>query len=149
MKHIIVTTDFSTQAQSAFKVAREQAELYGSDNCTLSVINVMEDVVPLYGAEGDMPGISDVREKLQEYARRQVELEISEFFSGIKVEPVLLQHTRPVYQLITDYAREKQAHLIVIASHGRSGLEHFLVGSVAERVLRQAPCPVMVVPALG
>ena len=47
---------------------------------------------------------------------------------------------------ILDLARTLPADLIVMGSHGRSGLQHFLLGSVAERVLRSAPCPVMVVP---
>jgi nucleotide-binding universal stress UspA family protein len=48
---------------------------------------------------------------------------------------------------ITSWAVAKQVQLIILGTHGRSGLEHFFMGSVAERVLRQAPCAVLVVPA--
>jgi len=50
-------------------------------------------------------------------------------------------------QAIMSWAAAKQAQLIILGTHGRRGIEHFFLGSVAERVLRQAPCAVVVVPA--
>lgn len=50
---------------------------------------------------------------------------------------------------IIDYARENEIDLIVIGTHGRSGLMHILMGSVAERIVRKAPCPVLTVKPEG
>ena len=48
-------------------------------------------------------------------------------------------------EAIVDYASEKKIELIVIATHGRTGLSHVLLGSVAERIVREAPCPVLTI----
>ena len=53
------------------------------------------------------------------------------------------------YSAIVDCAENEQADLIVMSSHGRSGLSRMLIGSVTDRLLRAAKCPVMVVPSLG
>jgi nucleotide-binding universal stress UspA family protein len=50
---------------------------------------------------------------------------------------------------IVDFAKEKNSDLIVIATHGRTGLEHLLMGSVTEKVVRRAPCPVFTVRTFG
>jgi nucleotide-binding universal stress UspA family protein len=52
-----------------------------------------------------------------------------------------------VAQTIVDYAKDVGADLIVMGTHGRTGLAHFIIGSVAERVVRMAPCPVLTVGA--
>jgi nucleotide-binding universal stress UspA family protein len=53
-----------------------------------------------------------------------------------------------VAQTVIDYARDVRADLIVMGTHGRTGLAHFIIGSVAERVVRLAPCPVLTVGAV-
>lgn len=55
----------------------------------------------------------------------------------------------PAFMEIIDYAREKDIDLIVIGTHGRSGLMHVLMGSVAERIVRKSPCPVLTVKPEG
>lgn len=62
---------------------------------------------------------------------------------GIETES--LQRLGTPYKEIIKVAREREVDLIVIATHGHSGLNHFLLGSTAERVVRLAPCPVLVV----
>ncbi len=57
------------------------------------------------------------------------------------------QSAGDIESAILDYAKENAADLIVMGTHGRSGVPHFLVGSVAERVVRVAPCPVLTVPS--
>ena len=64
-------------------------------------------------------------------------------FEGLPAETAFLEG-RPFVEIIR-YAREKDIQLIVIATHGRTGIKHALFGSVAEKVVRKAPCPVLVV----
>jgi nucleotide-binding universal stress UspA family protein len=62
---------------------------------------------------------------------------------GVKCKAVLA--TGSVYQCIANTARQMKADLIVVGTHGRTGLSHVLLGSVAERVVQTAPCPVLTV----
>jgi nucleotide-binding universal stress UspA family protein len=66
---------------------------------------------------------------------------------GIRVETALLSGWAG--RNIVDYARDKRIDLIVLGTHGRTGLSHAILGSVAETVVRLAPCPVLTVPAAG
>lgn len=78
-------------------------------------------------------------------------LNIVENFSshsaGFSVETLVLKPSGPVYMEIIKYAKKQKVCLIVMSTHGRTGIKHLFWGSVAERIKRQSPCPVMVVPA--
>ena len=77
-------------------------------------------------------------EQIQEIAKKQ--------FAGLSVETAVVKPKRAVYHEIIKFAETNNASLIVMSTHGRTGAKHFLLGSVAERVVRRSPCPVMVVP---
>jgi nucleotide-binding universal stress UspA family protein len=85
---------------------------------------------------------------LQE-AEKAARRELAELIAGVKAENVRIRsdviHGR-VYKAILQYAALQKADLIVMGTHGRTGLEYAFFGSVAERVIRGAPCPVLIVP---
>ena len=62
--------------------------------------------------------------------------------AGLPVQSLLVQGVH--WQAIVDQVKAAQADLIVMSTHGRTGFQHFLLGSVAEKVVRLAPCPVLV-----
>jgi nucleotide-binding universal stress UspA family protein len=130
---------------------KEQAKLIGRDQCTITLLTVVDDVAPTninfeFGlAIGSTHGILD---SLYQQAQQNIETLVREHFDGFSVTPVVLRPSGPTHQAIVDYATTHKVDLIVLATHGRSGLAHLLLGSVTERVIRHAPCPVLVVPSV-
>lgn len=129
--HILFATDFSESSELACARAVDLARQCGAK---LTVIHAYAE--PLM-AEG-FAYVPDVRPELEAHLARVAEDE-----PNVDVKRVLLVGTPA--ETIVEYAREHECDLIVIGTHGRTGLLHMLMGSVAETVVRLAECPVMVV----
>jgi nucleotide-binding universal stress UspA family protein len=150
MKHILVTTDLSAAAESAFDYAKEQLELTGKEKSKITLLKVIAAVPPAsinfeYGLA--LPDKKGMLEKAYKHATEQIQEIAEEQFAGLPVETVVVKPKKAVYQEIIKFAKTNNVNLIVMSTHGRTGAKHFLLGSVAERVIRRSPCPVMVVPA--
>ncbi len=124
---ILVASDGSPHGVAAWEQALLIAQKLGS---TL----MLASVTP---SDRDLKAAEDIVESLEPVAERE----------KVALEPYVLEG-RP-YEAIVRLAQQKQATLIVLGSHGRTGLKRLLMGSVAERVLGQAPCPVLVVKGAG
>ncbi len=150
MKHILVTTDFSEAADSAFEYAKEQLKLAGKEKNKITLLKVIDVVPPAsikfeYGlAIADKKGML---EKVYKHASEQMREIAKKQFAGLPVETAVVRPKKAVYQEIIKFAETNNVSLIVMSTHGRTGVKHFLLGSVAERVVRRSPCPVMIVPA--
>ena len=152
MKHILVTTDFSSNSESAFPYAREQINLIGQENCKTTLLTVIDDAAsaPINFSFGlAIENKKDIVRGLTKLAESSIKEIVEAHFSELVVEAVVLKPSNPVYQQIVEFARRHDVDLIVMSTHGRTGLQHVLLGSVAERVIRQAPCPVLVVPSVA
>jgi nucleotide-binding universal stress UspA family protein len=121
---ILFPTDFSPASEAAGRIARSVAEQAGARLHVLHVVPPVTD--PSMGAES--------------LARVAASLG-----GGLQVETALL--TGRAGRGIVDYARDKRIDLIVLGTHGRTGVSHAILGSVAETVVRLAPCLVLTVPA--
>jgi universal stress protein A len=130
--HILAPTDFSAPASQAVTAAFDLAQTFGAK---LSLLHVME--VPVYAIEVALP-----LEALERDARRELALLLPEA-EAAHVEVTRLVDMGVPYQRIVETATAESVDLIVIATHGRTGLSHLVLGSVAERVVRLAPCPVL------
>lgn len=136
IQHVLCPVDFSETSRRAFDHAAAVAHWYGAKLTALYVyLNLPAMGLP-------PPSIDD-----EAYARVQAELtRISAHVPpGVPLE-LCVEESIDVYREIVDQARSRGADLLVLGSHGRSGFERLLLGSVTEKVLRKAPCPVMVVP---
>ncbi len=138
-KTILVTTDFSANSAVAVRPAIEIACKFGG---RLVLIHALEgaSTEPRAAAEELAELGAMAREQLQEFGAKEIGTEApwtSEVVFG------------PAYLAITDAAQRHRADLIVLATHGRTGLVHLLLGSVAERVARMATCPVLTVRVPG
>ena len=145
---LLVATDFSDASRAAttyaFGLARAlRAHLY-------LVHVVPENDVRLLTAICQHLESSITPTRLTEvfYAEADTRLAqlVEEAHAADVVQERLVVTAEPA-EAIMSWAAAKQAQLIILGTHGRRGIEHFLMGSVAERVLRQAPCAVLVVPA--
>jgi len=136
---IVVTTDFSTNSAVAVRPAVEIARKFGA---RILLVHALEAAVPEAEAvPRDMASLAAMtREQLQEFGTREIGGQ-----AAWSAEVVF----GPPYVAITDAAARHRADLIVVATHGRTGLLHLLLGSVAERVARTAVCPVLTVRVPG
>ncbi len=137
-KNILMTTDLSPYSLSAKDISLSLARKYRAKLYLLYVIDEMIFV------ELEPYGIA--YQDIQVTHREQAEQKLKEIVSGeewkdIRCEPVIITGN-PFVEIIR-FAKEKQIDVIVIGTHGRSGLSHILFGSTAERVIRKAPCPVL------
>ncbi|MFO0793533.1 MAG: universal stress protein [Candidatus Brocadiaceae bacterium] len=149
MKHIVVTTDFSTEAESAFDYAKELVQLIGKDTCNITLLKVIDEVAPSNIAFEFGLAIADRKSmagKLHKRAEEKIKEIAEKHFAGFSFKTVVINPLKPVYQEIVEFAKTHNVNLIIMSTHGRTGVKHFLLGSVAERVVRQSPCPVVIVP---
>ena len=143
MKNILVATDFGEAADTALGYGRELATRFGS---TLHVLHVAENVyITAFGAETYASFAPDLQRDIEEAAHRRLnEAVLDSDGSGPKTVPAVMTSGSPAFAII-DYAREHDIDCIIMGTHGRGTLGHFLMGSVAERVVRLAGCPVLTI----
>ena len=143
LKNILVATDFGEASDVALTYGRELATRFGA---TLHVLHVAENIyINAFGAESYAAMAPKLQEELEASARRQLdELLIDSDHSGPPTTRSILTSSSPAYAIV-DYAKENNIELIVMGTHGRGALAHLVMGSVAERVVRLAPCPVLTI----
>lgn len=143
LKNILVATDFSEPSANALAYGRDLARAY---NATLHVLHVTEDVLMRYSPEVGF-AVPELQKDLEQAARRELDAIITaDDVRTLRVVPAIETATGAATG-ITSYATAQQIDLIIVGTHGRGAVKQFLMGSVAERVVRTAPCPVLAVRA--
>lgn len=143
LKNVLVATDFSEPSEAALNYGRELARSFGAN---LQVMHVVEDVFAwLMPPDGVIPNFDELQRNLTDAARQQLdELLTDEDRRELHAKPVL-RVSRATAAAITEYAKNAKVDVIIMGTHGRGGAARLFLGSVAEKVLRTAPCPVLVV----
>lgn len=141
LKNILVATDFSAPSVVALAYGRDLARTY---NARLHVLHVVEDLVMRYSPEIAY-AMPQMQKDLEAGAWRDMNAAITEDDRRtLNVVPVVEMATN-FADAIVRYAKGNAIDLIVSGTHGRGAVQHFLLGSVAERLVRVAPCPVLTV----
>lgn len=143
IKSILCPTDFSPASEKALAYGLSLARQTGSKITLLHVVQV-----PFFVGLEDGPGAASANEVFVEEARREALERLrgeqkKHAQDGLDIDIVQLEG--PPHERIVEAAKDKD--LLVMGTHGRTGLPHLLLGSVAERVVRMAPCPVLTVPS--
>lgn len=144
LKKVLVASDFSELSDAALAYGRELAFTFGA---TLVIVHVAENTLTrgVGGGDGFVFVDPELQRSVEAGARRQLESLISdEDREQLYAAAVVLTSNTPAHA-ITEYAKEAAVDLIVLGTHGRGAVAHLLMGSVAERVVRTAPCPVLTV----
>lgn len=143
LKNILVATDFSEPSGVALAYGRDLARSY---NARLHVLHIVEDVMMRYSSEVGC-AVPNMQEELEASARRDLDALITDDDRRtLQLVPVVESGVN-IAEAVVKYARTNDIDLIVSGTHGRGAVKHFLMGSVAERVVRTAPCPVLTVRA--
>jgi nucleotide-binding universal stress UspA family protein len=142
---VVVPLDLSDPARGALAAAAGWVEAFGARGPDLALPDVELDVVhvvPRLFAAGDLPVN---RATIGPRLHRHVEEVLAEHAFGVAVREELVWGDGPADEIVR-YAGERQAQLVVLATHGHGALKRALIGSTASAVARSAPCPVLLVP---
>lgn len=143
LKKILVPTDFGEAADAALTYARALARNF---NASIDVVHVAEDASARMFAGEIYVGVPPtLQNDIEEAARRELDKRlIDNDPNPLPGRPVVLTSNAPALTIV-QYAKDMDIDLIVMGTHGRGPMAHLLMGSVAERVVRLAGCPVLVV----
>jgi universal stress protein A len=139
VRTIVVPIDFSAESKKALQYASKLASQFGA---TLKLVHVVEtapfinDLPNVALTRSDQEIAKESKVRLQALAKDEIDEPVS-VQSGVRIG-------KPYHEIVS-FAKVADADLIVISTHGYTGLKHTLLGSTAERVVRHATCPVLVV----
>ncbi|OPY64646.1 MAG: hypothetical protein A4E57_03472 [Syntrophorhabdaceae bacterium PtaU1.Bin034] len=138
---ILVPIDFSEYTDDIIKYATEIAQRFGSSIYLIHVIPNMDYFTP-YESFMAAENIVTVQKGIEGEVTKDLE-EVGRKITGIKTTNII--RTGVAFVEIIDYVRSEGIDLVIMGTHGRGGLEHILIGSVAEKVVRKSPCPVLTI----
>ena len=142
LKNILVATDFGKPAEAALNYGRDLARTFGA---RLHVLHVADYIAGRYPIDMYPGGFAELQGDIEKDALNQLQAVVtSEDVAQLGALPVVRSSNTPA-ATITAYAKEAGIDLIIIGTHGRGAVSHLFMGSVAERVVRTAPCPVLTV----
>ncbi len=138
-KHILVPTDFSEYADYALDYAIELAKTLQAHLTVLYVLHLSS----LALGEASPAVLDETLKAMEANAQKRTQRAFDRVQeAGLVGESVIIEGTP--FQTIIETAESRDVDMIVMGTHGRTGLTHALMGSVAEKVVRMAPCPVLV-----
>jgi nucleotide-binding universal stress UspA family protein len=140
VQKILVTTDFSNQALPAVRYALAFGSALGA---SVTLLHVIEPASPMAGMESLVLARTD--SEVEALAGQELEALARRESKGNVKMTTMVRSGKPFHEIAL-VAGERRADLIVIATHGHTGLERVMLGSTAERVVRHAPCPVLTIP---
>jgi nucleotide-binding universal stress UspA family protein len=143
INRILVPVDFSAHSEKAVRYATTVANRFGA---RLELVHVVEDpfVTGAWSSEAFVPNMPELLDTLTNAAQQQMaELKTRLAAHGFVVETAVI--TGQPAQTIVEHAIRGGFDLIVMGTHGRTGLSHVVMGSIAERVVQKAPCAVLTV----
>jgi nucleotide-binding universal stress UspA family protein len=138
IQHILVPVDFSEGTPAAVEQALELADKFSA---RITVLHVLENVFPPVAEAAVLyeQQFNDMQQEAESQLRT-----LAESTAGRASVDTVIETGEP-WDCIVNHAKRRNVDLIVLDTHGRSGLKHLLLGSVAERVVQHAPCAVFVV----
>ena len=140
--NVLVATDFSETSASALNYGREFARTFGA---TLHVLHVVENALLLAGPESAGFDFVQLHAELAANARETLDrIVTAEDRAQLKAVTAVRTGSSPAFA-IADYAKAESIDIILMGTHGRGMMGHLLMGNVAEKVVRIAPCPVLTV----
>ena len=138
-QRIVCATDFSDTAEAAWAIACDLGAVHRAE---LTLVHVFPDLPP--SPDVAVPQVIQVWEEQQRWVNEELDRRVTEATARGIESHALLKHG-PAADGLVEAATEAHADLLVVGTHGRTGLERVLLGSVAEAVVRKAPCAVLTV----
>ena len=145
LRRVLLPTDFSKGSEIALEYAVDLARRDGAELIVLHVVEDFADYSLLYSDFFPFQKpVNELYERAEERTRQKIEELVASCGEPVPRHRAIVTTGSPHREIVRAVAQER-IDLVVIATHGRSGFAHALLGSTAERVVRHAPCPVLVV----
>jgi nucleotide-binding universal stress UspA family protein len=143
INRILVATDFSEASSAALLYGMNLARTYRAQ---LDVVHVVNDLAArMLPASEAIPDVGRIQTEMEAVARHALDaLLAGQDRRLLRARAVLLTSAQTAERIVS-YARDANADLIVMGTHGRTSVAHFFMGSVAQHVVRSAPCPVLTI----
>jgi universal stress protein A len=141
IKNILVTTDLSHESRSAFEYARWLAS---KEKAQLTLLYCVDNLPSVAYHTIDLT-FDKFRDELLKQEQRRLDNFARLLRKNYKTTFNIVLVEGNASRMITDYAKRKKIDLIVMNTHGRTGISHAMLGSIAEKVVRLAPCPVLTI----
>ena len=139
-KKILYPVDFSDYAEEILDYAVAVTEKFDAELYLVHVIPDLNYFTP-YESFLTPENLAAIESNIE----GQVEKDFNRLTEKLPFPVKKAVRTGPIFVEIIDYVKEEGIDLVVMGTHGRSGIEHILIGSVAEKVVRKAPCPVLTI----
>lgn len=143
VKRILAPTDFSDLSRAGLRYALDMARSLNAEVIILHVIAVGDD---WFSAHGELSPVRDLLPEQKRLLDKFLRDNFSQFTNLVEIRQRV--ELGSAHANIVAMAEGEAADIIVMSTHGRTGLSHMLLGSVTERVVGHAPCPVLVIPAI-
>lgn len=141
IKKILIPTDFSPSAMHALAYAIELNKTFGA---RLYLLHVLQDITDFSEFNLSPSILPQLYAEFEQNATKRLEEIVSTVVPPDTPCDTYIIHGVPFYEII-QFARDENVDLIIIASHGRTGLKHVLFGSTADKVVKKSPCPVLTI----
>jgi nucleotide-binding universal stress UspA family protein len=141
IQSILVPIDFSDHSKNALQYAIPFAKQF---RASIHLLYVVEPTIYPADFSFGQVGFPNIEEELRKRGNDELDALLKNVIAGRVNATKAIRTGRPFYE-INQFAKEKEIDLIILATHGHTGVEHILFGSTAEKVVRGAPCPVLVV----
>lgn len=141
LQKILLPTDFSDESLHALSYAVDLAKLF---NAKLYLMHVIYDIEKASNLHIPHPSLSELYKDLESHARKNLDSFGAEMREDLKNVETVVKRGIP-YEEIIKFAKENDLDLIIIGTIPKSGVERFFVGSTTQRVIRNAPCPVLII----
>jgi nucleotide-binding universal stress UspA family protein len=142
IKHILCPIDFSEFSERAYQHALSLAEHYQTKLVVQHVVELWRHPSASFAASGGL--YEEFRQVLRETGEEHLR-QFAKNHARNEIQPELVVHEGSAPDSILSFAQMRKADLIVMGTHGRRGFDHLMLGSVTDRVMRSAPCPVLAV----
>lgn len=143
LKNVLVATDFEEASDAALAYGRDFARTFGA---TLHVLHVVDELAArMIGTESYVIDVVRFQEEIEQAARKRLEALVTDDDRRTLHAKAVTRMSATPANAIVAYAAEAAIDLVIVGTHGRGGMAHLFVGSVAERVVRTASCPVLIV----
>lgn len=143
LKNVLVATDFGEASDAALAYGRDFARTFGA---TLHVLHIVDDVMArMVSTEAYTFDFFTLQQEIEASARKQLAALVTDDDRRTLQAKAFTRVSANAAAAIVAYATEAAIDVIIVGTHGRGAMAHLLIGSVAERVVRTAPCPVLTV----
>ncbi len=142
LKNILVATDFGEASDAALAYGRELARTF---DATLHVLHVADDVYVRLGGDAYVAVLPELQKDVEQAAHTSLDNLIGVPAAGEPAVQKVVLTSASTAAAVVQYAKDTSIDLIIVGTHGRGAVAHLLMGSVAERIVRTAPCPVLTV----